>query len=102
MLLFRTNDLHVYGYTPRGHRRGRKQAIGITIRVRARGRWRWFQVQVYWPREDLRVGRGTLTVEAVSWLSEGKDRVGVKTFVRFKIGLGCASSAANRGSQLPE
>lgn len=79
----------VFGYTPLGHRRNRKQAVGLTVRVRRRRSWRWLQLQAYWPRADLRRGRGCAALEATTWRTDacGK-RATVKVFARLKVGLG--------------
>jgi hypothetical protein len=68
----------------------RRQVLRLTVRVRARRRWRWFRVEIAWPRRDLRLGRGTWTLEAKSWLTDASMRgaIGLKTFVRLKVGLG--------------
>lgn len=90
MLICRTRDMQLFGFTPRGHRHGRRQAVGLALRVRARGRWRHVAAHVYWPRRDLRVGRGTLSFEVVSWLTGPGtgERLTVKSFIRLKLGLG--------------
>jgi hypothetical protein len=69
VLIYRSRDMQVFGFTPRAHRKARKQAIGLTARVRVRGRWRHVRVYVYWPRQDLRVGRGYASFEMSSWLT---------------------------------
>jgi hypothetical protein len=90
VLIHRSRDLQVFGFTPRGHRQSRRQTVGVALRVRARERWRHFSLYACWPRADLRRGRGTLSIEAVSWLTGPgtKERLRTKTFVRLKVGLG--------------
>jgi hypothetical protein len=92
VLIHRSRDLQVFAFTPRGHPRARRQAVGVAARVRGRGRWRHISLYASWPRADLRTGRGTLSLEAVTWLTGPgtKERLRTKTFLRVKAGLGGA------------
>jgi hypothetical protein len=75
-----------------------KQSLQLTVRFRARNRWRWARIEASWPRSDLRCGRGILTIEAKSWLTDDTLRgaLGLKAFVRLKVGLGGAASGSYR------
>lgn len=110
MLLFRTRNVHVFGFTPgpdpywpahhtKARRRGSFPAYGIAIRVRdPRGgeHWRHARWRIGWrfrpgPNKRGELGRGIGMAEFDSWLTDGPSkRMSRKIFVRFKFGLGGA------------
>lgn len=74
--------------------------FGTHLRYRGRdGLWRHHRLTMFEPSRHQK-GRGTFTCEWCSWLTTHADRsqapfrVGLKTFVRLKIGLGGSSSPA--------
>lgn len=94
-MLHQSENLQVFAFRKgdgrfqRGRKRGSWPAYGIALRVRGRGRWRHVRVRLGWRgRSDQ--GRGIIQAEIDSWLTVRgtKDRVGGKTFVRFKAGRG--------------
>jgi hypothetical protein len=90
VLIWRSTNVQLFGFTPRGHQEARRHGVGVATRIRARDRWRHLLVHAHWSRPDLRRGRGTLTFEVCSWLTGPgtHDRLRIKTFVRLKMGLG--------------
>lgn len=91
MVLLRRENVHAFAYVPAEVRQRdrRRQAVGVTVRARARHRWRYLTLTAYWPRIDLRMGRGMAAMEAVTWLQdEAGNRLTRKAFVRLKVGLG--------------
>lgn len=96
MILYRADNVHLYGWTPRGRRhpkwRQANPSFGLHLRVRVRGAWRHVRLAAV-----ARFGahaRGTYTLELSSWRTRGgslyHNRLGLKTFARLKVGLGGA------------
>lgn len=84
----RDRNVHLYVWVKRG--------VGFHVRWRRGDRlWRHYRLVLFEPPR-LKLGRGTLTFEWCSWLTtrptsgahESKFRVGLKSFVRLKIGFG--------------
>lgn len=96
----RTATLHLFGYSPWGSPMRRQQNLGLHLRLRRGPGYRHWMVCAYWPRRDLRVGArfGMLSLEAKTWLTDLNERsVGcLKSFVRFKVGLGGYPRAGQR------
>lgn len=95
MLLARHGPFLLFGFarsTPPA-----RPSYGFALKVDGRHfnrpLWRVFQIGVYGPAQ--RRGRGCWAFEAVTWRTReqktrrgSKGRVGVKAFLRLKIGLG--------------
>lgn len=83
-------DAHLLAESPWRKPERRRQRFAVTVRLRGRGRWRWWRVELAWPRRDLRLGRGVWTLEAKSWLSRSVagNPIGLKVFIRLRVGLG--------------
>lgn len=96
MNLYHSKDLHVYGWTPLGRRHPKYRAaksagFGLHVRARARGVWRHLRLSATcrWRAHS----RGTYALEVATWRTRGSGvwtspRIGLKAFVRFKVGLG--------------
>lgn len=93
MLIARRGPALLFGFARSTPPQRPSYGFALKLDPRPFGRpcWRNFQIGVYGPAQ--RVGRGCWTLEAVTWRSldqKGRkgDRVGVKAFVRLKIGMG--------------
>lgn len=96
MLLFHTNDFHIYGFRPKKSY-GAESAYGFAIKKRLdkqKNIWWQFHLRIHKKAKPIPGGIGCYTYEAESWKSVGigaavqKHRITVKRFIRLKIGLG--------------
>jgi hypothetical protein len=69
-----------------------------SFRRRRRPRWRWLKAYVGWTGRSAK-GVGTCYVEVETHTTNGiADRVTVKTFVRFKVGVGGGGRTPRRAT----
>lgn len=96
MILYRNPRLELYAH--KANRRRPNGAYGIAAKIRTAHGWRHLGLFMRpWPSTPKPNGRGVVTVEAQTWLTEPDKRTrrSIKAFVRLKVGLG----GPNEGSE---
>lgn len=93
-MLARRQHFHAYAFAFEMERK--RPECGIAFRVRRGNVWRHVHVALYTVGRGRRVGRGVLGFEAKTWRTlygtDQRRRIGMKAFVRVKIGLGGTSA----------
>lgn len=96
MILFRTKDFHLYGFTPKNPH-GPFSCYGIAWKRRTnkiKDIWLHNHIRLHRKAKPIPGGIGCYTYEWESWYTDGhsastdKRRITVKKFIRFKVGLG--------------